>query len=263
MHYPVLAFMCIDPCSAGVPATTVHTFPQCNIDVEGTSTGKATTVRGVFFVDASLIVQGIVIGVILSAPVGPLSLMCIQRSINDGRLHGILSGIGVATADAVYATVAFLGLTAISGFILSWQDFFRFLAGLVLIVVGIKIFLTRPRAEGDRSPHESYAKDYLSMVAIAIANPLTIIFLMVTLPGFGFVIGGTTLFAAVEFVGGFLAGSVAWWIIMCGIIGSVRSLISTGSLVLINRASGLFIICVGAVMLISILFALAGKAGGI
>jgi threonine/homoserine/homoserine lactone efflux protein len=208
--------------------------------------------------DASLVVQGILIGLILSAPVGPLSLMCIQRSINDGRLHGILSGVGVATADAVYAAVAFLGLTAISGFILSWQDFFRFFAGLVLVIVGIKIFFTRPGTDGDKSPHESYAKDYLSMVAIAIANPLTIIFLMVTLPGFGFVIGGTTLLAAAEFVGGFLAGSVAWWIILCGVLGSVRSRISTGHLVLINRVSGLFIVCIGAVMFISVLLVLAG-----
>jgi threonine/homoserine/homoserine lactone efflux protein len=209
-------------------------------------------------VDASLVVQGIIIGIILSAPVGPLSLMCIQRSINDGRLHGILSGIGVATADAVYAAVAFLGLTAISGFILSWQDFFRFFAGLVLIVVGIRIFLTRPGEEGDKSPHESYVKDYLSMVAIAIANPLTIIFLMVTLPGFGFVIGGTTQVAAAEFVGGFLAGSVAWWIILCGVLGSVRSRISTGHLVLINRVSGLFIACIGTAMLLSLLLTFTG-----
>jgi len=208
--------------------------------------------------DASLVVQGILIGLILSAPVGPLSLMCIQRSINDGRLHGILSGIGVATADAIYAAVAFLGLTAISGFILSWQDFFRFFAGLVLILVGIRIFLTRPREEETGSPHESYAKDYLSMVAIAIANPLTIIFLMVTLPGFGFVIGGTTILAAAEFVAGFLAGSVAWWILLCGVLGSVRSRISTGHLVLINRVSGLFIVCIGAVMFISVLLVLAG-----
>jgi threonine/homoserine/homoserine lactone efflux protein len=213
--------------------------------------------------DTSLVVQGIIVGLILTAPVGSLSLMCIQRSINDGRLHGILSGIGVATADAVYAAVAFLGLTAISGLIISWQDFFRFFAGLVLILVGIKIFLTQPGAESDKGPHESYAKDYLSMVAIAIANPLTIIFLMVTLPGFGFVIGGTTLFAAVEFVGGFLAGSVAWWIVMCGVIGSVRYRISTGNLVLINRVSGIFIVCVGAFMFLSIILALVSKGGGI
>ena len=208
--------------------------------------------------ESSLIVQGIIIGLILSAPVGPLSLMCIQRSINDGRLHGILSGIGVATADAVYAAIAFLGLTAISGFILSWQDFFRFFAGLVLIIVGIRIFLTRPGTDRDGLPHESYAKDYLSMVAIAIANPLTIIFLMVTLPGFGFVIGGTTFVAAAEFVGGFLAGSIAWWLILCGVIGSLRSRISTGHLGLINRVSGLFIVGVGAFMFLSIILAYAG-----
>jgi threonine/homoserine/homoserine lactone efflux protein len=210
-------------------------------------------------VNLGIVLQGIVIGLILSAPVGPLSLMCVQRSISNGRLHGILSGIGVAIADSFYAAVAFLGLTAISGFILSWQDYFRCIAGLVLVIVGIRIFLTRPGCEGEGSPGESYAKDLFSMLAIAIANPLTIIFLMVTLPGFGFVIGGTSLVSAVEFVGGFFAGCVAWWVVLCGAIGSVRSRIGAGHLVLINRLSGLFIVCVGMSMLIPLLLAIAGR----
>ena len=208
--------------------------------------------------DFSLVVQGIIVGLILAVPVGPLSLLCIQRSLSDGRLHGIISGFGVATADSLYAAVAFLGLTAISGFILSWQDFFRLFAGLVLIIVGVKIFFTRPGPEGDGNLHGTYAKDYLSMVAIAIVNPLTIIFLVVTLPGFGFVFGGTDTFSAAEFVGGFFCGSAAWWIFLCGSLGSVRSRISAGNLALINRVSGIFIAGVGAVMLVSLILALAG-----
>jgi len=209
-------------------------------------------------VDFSLVVQGIIVGLILAVPVGPLSLLCIQRSLSNGRLHGIISGFGVATADSLYAAVAFLGLTAISGFILSWQDFFRLFAGLVLIIVGVKIFFTRPGPEGDGNLHGTYAKDYLSMVAIAIVNPLTIIFLVVTLPGFGFVFGGTDTFSAAEFVGGFFCGSAAWWIFLCGSLGSVRSRISAGNLALINRVSGIFIAGVGAVMLVSLILALAG-----
>jgi threonine/homoserine/homoserine lactone efflux protein len=208
-------------------------------------------------VDVSIVVQGIIIGLILAVPVGPLSLMCIQRSLSDGRLHGIISGCGVATADSLYATVAFLGLTAISGFILSWQDFFRFFAGLVLIIVGIKIFFTLPGPEGSRSPHETYAKDYFSMVAIAIVNPMTIIFLMVTLPGFGFVFGGSSIVSAAEFVGGFFCGSATWWIFLCGSLGSMRSRISAGNLSLINRVSGIFITGVGAIMLLSLALSLA------
>jgi len=208
-------------------------------------------------VDLSIILQGIIIGLILAVPVGPISLMCIQRSLSSGRLHGIISGFGVATADSLYATVAFLGLTAISGFILSWQDFFRFFAGLVLVFVGVKIFFTLPGPDGGRSLHGTYAKDYFSMVAIAMANPMTILFLMVTLPGFGFVFGGSSIVSAAEFVGGFFCGSAAWWIFLCGSLGSVRSRISAGNLALINRVSGIFIAGVGAVMLISLAFALA------
>jgi threonine/homoserine/homoserine lactone efflux protein len=207
--------------------------------------------------DVGIVVQGIIIGLILAVPVGPLSLMCIQRSLSDGRLHGIISGCGVATADSLYATVAFLGLTAVSGFILSWQEFFRFFAGLVLIIVGIKIFFTLTGPEGSRSLHETYAKDYFSMVAIAIANPMTIIFLMVTLPGFGFVFGGSSTVSAAEFAGGFFCGSATWWIFLCGSLGSMRSRISAGNLTLINRVSGIFITGVGAVMLLSLVSSLA------
>jgi threonine/homoserine/homoserine lactone efflux protein len=207
-------------------------------------------------VDISIVIQGIIVGLILAVPVGPLSLMVIQRSLSDGRLHGIISGFGLATADSLYAAVAFLGLTAISGFILSWQDFFRFFAGLVLIIVGVKIFFTRPGPDDGRSLHGTYAKDYLSMVVIALANPMTIIFLMVTLPGFGFVFGGSSIVSAAEFVGGFFCGAAAWWIFLCGSLGSVRSRISAGNLSLINRVSGVFIAGVGAVMLISLLFTL-------
>ena len=232
----------------------------CNINVRQQSTGKAANSSGCP-VEVSIVIQGIVIGLILTVPVGPLALMCIQRSLSDGRLHGIISGFGVTTADSLYATVAFLGLTAISGFILSWQDFFRFFAGLVLVIVGIRIFFIRPDTDGEKSLHESYAKDYLSMAAIGIANPLTLLFLMVTLPGFGFSFGGTSVISAAEFVSGFFCGSVAWWIFLCGTLGSVRSRISAGNLALINRVSGFFIICVGAVMLISLVLALAGTSG--
>jgi len=204
--------------------------------------------------DTSLVIQGIIVGLILAVPVGPLSLMCIQTSLSGGRLHGIVSGLGIATADTFYAAVAFLGLTVVSGFLLSWQSPLRIIAGLVLIVVGVRIFLSRPAAKQTSGPAESYTKNYATMVAIAIANPMTIIFLMVTLPGFGFVLGGSSLGAAAEFIGGFLFGSVAWWIVLCGSIGSVRSRISPETLILINRVSGTYIVCVGLFMLMSLVY---------
>lgn len=210
--------------------------------------------------DTGIIIQGLIIGLILAVPIGPLSLLCIQRAIADGRLNGIVSGLGVATADSIYAAVAFLGLTAVSGFILQYQDIFRSIAGLVLIAVGIRIFFTRPGQECSSNPHGTLAKNYLSMVVITLANPMTIIFLVITLPGFGFIFGGGSALMAAEFVGGFFCGSALWWVVLCGSLGTVRSRLSTGYLVFINRASGLFIAGVGTIILITLALALAGSA---
>jgi len=200
--------------------------------------------------DVSLFVQGIIIGLTLAAPVGPLALICIQRTVTEGRLHGIFSGIGVATADSFYAAVTFLGLTVISGLIIAQQYLFRFLAGVVLILIGIRVFLSIPSAISAKTEHETYLKDYLSMVALAIANPLTLVFFLVILPGYGVVIHGTSFLSAAEFVAGVFFGSTVWWVVLCGSIGSVRSRISAENLGRINRVSGLLISCFGAGVLI-------------
>ncbi len=202
------------------------------------------------YMDTSLFIQGIIIGLTLAVPVGPIALMCIQRAVTNGRLHGIVSGIGVATADSFYAAVTFFGLTAISGLILAYQFPLRLAAGLVLIVVGIRIFLSIPAPMSAKTEHETYLKDYLSMVAIAIANPLTLIFFIAILPGFGVVFHENSVLSASEFVGGVFLGSTLWWIILCGAIGSVRSRISAEHLRLINRISGIMIVCFGAGFLI-------------
>jgi threonine/homoserine/homoserine lactone efflux protein len=206
-------------------------------------------------VELSPFVQGIIIGLTLAVPVGPISLLCIRRSIADGRMHGIVSGLGVATADSLYAAVAVLGLTAISETILAQQIIFRFLAGIVLVIIGVKIFLSVPAEPGGENGHESYPKDYLSMLAIALANPLTILFYIVIVPGLGLVLGGTSLFISGEFVLGIFSGSVAWWIVLCGTVGSVRSRLNSRNLGLINRVSGIMIICFGIGTLLLLLMA--------
>ena len=195
--------------------------------------------------ELSPFIQGIIIGLTLAVPVGPISLLCIRRAIAAGRLHGIVSGLGVATADSFYAAVAVLGLTAISGLILAQQVFFRVFAGIVLIAVGIRVFLSEVSEPGENGGDESYPNDYLSMLAIALANPLTILFFIVVLPGFGIVIGGTSLLTSLEFVLGIFTGSVTWWVILCGAVGSVRSRISIHTLRQINRISGILIVCFG------------------
>ena len=200
--------------------------------------------------DFSFFIQGIIIGLTLAVPVGPIALICIQRTLTDGRFHGIFSGIGVATADSFYAAVTVLGLTMISSVIVTHQFLFRFLAGIVLIFVGVRVFMSRPSCVCTKTVHETYFKDYLSMVGIAIANPLTLVFFLIVLPGFGIVINSTTFLSAAEFIAGVFFGSTAWWILLCGTIGSMRSRFSVKTLGLINRVSGVLISVCGAGMLV-------------
>lgn len=195
--------------------------------------------------EISPFLEGIVIGLTLAVPVGPISLLCIRRAVADGRLHGIISGIGVTTADTLYAAVAVLGLTVVSGFIVDWQFFFRAVAGLVLIAVGVKIFLTAPSAPEENGRHEPYLRNYLSMLAITLANPMTLLFFLVILPGLGIILGGGGLVASLAFIIGIFTGSVCWWVVLCGGIGSVRSRLTCENLRIINRISGTLIVLFG------------------
>jgi threonine/homoserine/homoserine lactone efflux protein len=204
-------------------------------------------------VDFSLIIQGMIVGLTLAVPVGPISLICIHRTAANGRLHGIFSGFGVATADSFYAAVAFLGLTAVSGFIISHQFPFRLVAAVALVLVGIRVFQSVPAVVSPLDGQEPYLRDYLSLLAITSANPMTIIFLVTILPGFGIVAQGILPGAAVSFVAGVFLGSALWWIILCGAVGSVRSRLSVANLRLINRISGILIVCSGIGMFLFLL----------
>jgi threonine/homoserine/homoserine lactone efflux protein len=196
----------------------------------------------------SLALQGIVIGLTLAAPVGPIALICIRRTVAEGKFHGIASGIGVATADSFYAAVAVLGLTVISGFIISHEIFFRIIASIGLILIGAKICISVPPGVCASDEDGTFLKDYLSMVAITIANPLTLIFFVAILPGFGIVSPGTSLIPSIEFVAGIFCGSTVWWIFLCSSVGSVRSCIGPDTLKLINRVSGILIACIGVAL---------------
>ena len=202
--------------------------------------------------ETDLFVHGIVIGIALAAPVGPIAFMCIQRSIAHGRLHGIIAGLGIATADAFYAAVTAFGLALISDFLLARQWFFRLFGGLALIAVGLKIFFAPPPEMKVQADGGSLLSDYSTMLALTLANPLTILFFAIIIPGFGAVISGATWINPALFVIGVFAGEMAWWVILCGSIGSMRSYLTQERLHTINRLAGLVIAAFGVVLIASL-----------
>lgn len=199
--------------------------------------------------ETGLFIHGIIIGIALAAPVGPIAFVCIQRSLAHGRLHGISSGLGIATADAFYAAVTAFGLALISEFLLTRQWFFRLFGGIALIAVGLRIFFAAPHDATTDTANESYLTDYTTMLAFTLANPLTILFFTIIIPGFGVVISGSTWVTPAIFVIGVFLGEVAWWVFLCGTLGSMRSYLTRERLHLINRLAGLVIAAFGVILI--------------
>jgi threonine/homoserine/homoserine lactone efflux protein len=205
--------------------------------------------------DFSFFLKGMLIGFSIAAPVGPIGILCIRRTLAYGRLSGLLSGLGAATADGFYGLVSAGGLTVISAFLIGHQAWLRLVGGIFLCCLGIKTFLTRPAALIENQAEAkalSRLKDYSSTLLLTLTNPLTILSFAAVFGGVG--LGSTPgdFAPAVSLVGGVFLGSAAWWMLLSGGVSLLRRKISTGLLVWVNRVSGLVIVGFGAAAVLSI-----------
>src|SRR5690349_8522723 len=122
-----------------------------------------------------MLIKGLIIGFSIAAPVGPIGILCIRRTLEHGRFIGFVSGLGAATADGVYGLIAGLGLTVITNFLIGQQWWLQIIGGAFLCYLGVKIFFSKPsntsaKAEGDK-PFTAY----VSTLFLTITNPVTIL----------------------------------------------------------------------------------------
>ena len=166
--------------------------------------------------------KGAVIGFAIAAPVGPIGVLCIRRTFAEGRAAGLATGLGAATADAGYGAVAAFGLTAISGFLLGFQDDLRLCGGLFLCVLGIRTMLAKPAALGARLQGRGLAQAYATTVALTLANPATILSFLAVFAGAGLGQQAAGAGAATAMVAGVFAGSATWWLLLSGFVDRWR-----------------------------------------
>src|SRR4051794_7985246 len=115
--------------------------------------------------------SGLLIGFSIAAPVGPIGVLCIRRTLSDGRLAGFVSGLGAATADATYGCVAAFGLTVISDFLVGQQFWFKLIGGLFLCYLGVQLFRSRPSDRPAQARGVGLLGAYASTVALTLTNP--------------------------------------------------------------------------------------------
>ncbi|MCW4045629.1 MAG: LysE family translocator [Candidatus Bathyarchaeota archaeon] len=204
--------------------------------------------------ELGFLVSGIVIGFSIAAPVGPIGVLCIRRTLADGRLNGLVSGLGAATADAVYGSIAAFGLTVISNLLIQQQMWLRLFGGAFLIFLGAKTFFSKPPETSTHENRKGLMTAYGSTFFLTLTNPVTILSFAAIFAGIG--LGSTVADygSAALLVFSVFAGSALWWLILSGTVSLLRKKVTQRVLQWINRTSGAIIVGFGAFILISLLF---------
>jgi threonine/homoserine/homoserine lactone efflux protein len=202
--------------------------------------------------DTSLLLKGLLIGFSIAAPVGPIGVLCIRRTLAQGRAAGLVSGLGAATADALYGCIAGFGLTFISGLLISQQNWLKLFGGAFLCYLGIRTLLAQPAERAAAAGGMGLAGAYTSTFFLTLTNPTTILSFVAVFAGLGLAsMGGNYATAAVLVLGVFV-GSALWWLLLSGGVGLLRARFDTRAMRWVNRISGGVITAFGLLALASL-----------
>lgn len=194
---------------------------------------------------ASYFLKGLIIGFSIAAPVGPIGILCLRRTIANGRMSGFVSGLGAACADMVHGFVAGFGLTFISDVLMAHQMVLRLAGGVFLLYLGVKTFLSEPSPEGTTAGERGLLDAYLSTFFLTLTNPITILAFAAIFSGLGLLQGPPGYTPATLLVLGVFTGSTLWWSILSGGAGLFHNRIGLRGLRWLNRISGVTISAFG------------------
>ena len=197
--------------------------------------------------------RGLLIGFSIAAPVGPIGVLCIRRTLADGRVYGLVSGLGAATADAFYGSVAGFGLTFISSLLIGQSFWLRLIGGAFLCYLGVRTFLARPAEKAAADKSNSLAGAYASTLFLTLTNPTTIFSFAAIFAGLGIAsTAGNYLDAGLLVLGVFI-GSALWWLTLSSVVSIFRAKFGARQLQWVNRISGIIILVFGVLALVSLL----------
>jgi threonine/homoserine/homoserine lactone efflux protein len=195
-------------------------------------------------------VLGALFGVSIAAPVGPIGILCIQRTLSNGWHSGVVSGLGAASADAVYGSIVAFGVTAISSLLLAYSTPLRLIGGLLLIGLGVRTLREAPATESAaESSGRGLLSDYTTTLALTLANPVTILAFVAIVTGYSVAVGSAV--EAGTLVAGVFLGSVAWWLFLATrlflatLVSRISARVTTEWLHWVNRVAGVVLLGFG------------------
>jgi len=199
--------------------------------------------------------KGVIVGLSASIPLGPIGVLCIQRTLNKGKLSGFISGIGAATADVFYATIAGFSISIITDYLIEYQIFLRIIGAIVLFVLGIKLIRSNPGIQLRKQlkrKRKGLFGDFLSTLALTLSNPVTIFVFAAVFASFNIVDSKANFWSVWILIFGVLLGACLWWFSLSSIVNLFRDKFKLRRLLYINRIAGFLVIFFGIFILISL-----------
>lgn len=198
------------------------------------------------------VIKGIVIGLFISIPLGPIGMLCIQRTLSRGRKYGIATGLGATTSDLLYTLVTLFFLSFVVDVIEQHEILIQIGGSIVLIGFGLFTFLNHPatQPQPNEKPKNSLFSDYFTSMALTLSNPFVLFVLIALFARFEFISEDTTVFMTIWGILSILAGAFLWWSVLTFLVSRFRSKLNRRGLRIINQITGLVIIGIGAVGII-------------
>jgi threonine/homoserine/homoserine lactone efflux protein len=199
--------------------------------------------------DVFMLLKGILLGFSIAAPVGPIGILCIRRTLTEGRLVGFVSGLGAASADLIYGCVAAFGLAAVTESLVGVGRWLGLVGGLYLIYLGIHTFTSFPADQPARLASSGLLGAYFSTLALTLTNPMTILSFIAAFSALGLVQATSGYLNAGLLVLGVFCGSAGWWLLLSAGVGLMHSRVDLYWKTWINRIAGTLLIGFGGVAL--------------
>jgi threonine/homoserine/homoserine lactone efflux protein len=201
---------------------------------------------------SSVVLRGFVLGFAIAASPGPIFFLCLRRTLDRGWLNGLISGLGVATADAFYAAVAAFGVGAVTSVLVAERRWLALVGGTVLVVLGLRTVLIQPKsaAPTQLSNGAGLAWAYLSTLGLTLTNPATIISFAALVAALGIGISGGYPRPSL-LVLGVLLGSATWWCVLAGLAAGLRARVTPRVVRGVSTVSGIAIGALGVLAILS------------
>jgi len=199
-----------------------------------------------------IIIKGILIGLCISVPLGPIGMLTIQRTLNRGQKYGVATGLGATTSDLIYTIITLFFLSFVLDFIEDHRFVIELVGSLVVALFGWYIFQSNPATQPkpNETVKHSLLSDFVTSFGLTFSNPLVLFVLIALFARFQFIGNKTTLFVSICGILSILGGALLWWNLLTILVSKFKNKLNMRELKLINQITGIIILLIGTIGLI-------------